>query len=147
MEEEAQLVGVADRRAIHADHQVAGFVGGDRIQPPHRDHLGLARGRRNQRCVTECFQDLSFAYMQLRSLRKAELYGRRALGLALRKQYTDIIKTCYYLLGEIHYLQGNERESDFYFGKLQEFYPDISCLAEFLKTFDVSKILNFKNPS
>ncbi|HMC81986.1 MAG TPA: tetratricopeptide repeat protein [Candidatus Polarisedimenticolia bacterium] len=109
--------------------------------------LGLARGRRNQRCVTECFQDLSFAYMQLRSLRKAELYGRRALGLALRKQYTDIIKTCYYLLGEIHYLQGNERESDFYFGKLQEFYPDISCLAEFLKTFDVSKILNFKNPS
>src|SRR5881296_642652 len=88
--------------------------------------LGLARGRRNQRCVTECFQDLSFAYMQLRSLRKAELYGRRALGLALRKQYTDIIKTCYYLLGEIHYLQGNERESDFYFGKLQEFYPDIS---------------------
>ncbi len=109
--------------------------------------LGLARTRRNQRCITECFQDLSFAYMQLRSLRKAELYGRRALGLAIRKHYTDIIKTCYYLLGEIHYLQGNEKESDFYFGKLQEFYPDLDFLKDFLKTFDVSKILNFKNPS
>jgi tetratricopeptide (TPR) repeat protein len=109
--------------------------------------LGLARGRKNQRCVTECFQDLSFAHLQLRSLRKAEMYGRRALGLALRKQYSDVIKTCYYLLGEIHYLQGNEKESDFYFGKLQEFYPDLDFLKEFLKTFDVSKILNFKNPS
>jgi tetratricopeptide (TPR) repeat protein len=109
--------------------------------------LGLARPRRNQRCVTECFQDLSFAHMQLRSLRKAELYGRRALGMALRKQYTDIVKTCYYLLGEIHFLQGNEKESDFYFGKLQEFYPGLDFLKDFLKTFDVSKILNFKNPS
>jgi len=109
--------------------------------------LGLARSRRNQRCITECFQDLSFAYMQLRSLRKAELYGRRALGMALRKQYTDIVKTCYYLLGEIHYLQGNEKESDFYFGKLQEFYPGLEFLKDFLKTFDVSRILNFKNPS
>ncbi len=109
--------------------------------------LGLARTHRNQRCITECFQDLSFAYMQLRSLRKAELYGRRALGLAIRKQYTDIVKTCYYLLGEIHYLQGNEKESDFYFGKLQEFYPGLNFLKDFLKTFDVSKILNFKNPS
>jgi hypothetical protein len=85
--------------------------------------------------------------MQLRSLRKAELYGRRALALALRKQYVDIVKTCYYLLGEIHYLQGNEKESDFFFGKLQEFYPDLDFLKDFLKTFDVSKILNFKNPS
>jgi len=109
--------------------------------------LALARPRRNQRCITECFQDLSFAYMQLRSLRKAELYGRRALGMAVRKQYTDIIKTCYYLLGEIHFLQGNEKESDFYFGKLQEFYPGLDFLKDFLKTFDVSKILNFKNPS
>jgi tetratricopeptide (TPR) repeat protein len=109
--------------------------------------LGLARPRRNQRCITECFQDLSFAYMQLRSLRKAELYGRRALGMALRKEYTDIVKTCYYLLGEIHFLEGNEKESDFYFGKLQEFYPGLDFLTDFLKSFDVSKILNFKNPS
>ena len=111
------------------------------------ESLALARPRRNQRCITECFQDLSFAYMQLRSLRKAELYGRRALGMAVRKQYTDIVKTCYYLLGEIHFLQGNEKESDFYFGKLQEFYPGLDFLKDFLKTFDVSKILNFKNPS
>ncbi len=108
--------------------------------------LQIALNNDNSRCVAECYQDLSFAYMQLKEFKRADEYGQKALDLATRKDYKDIVKNCYYLLGEINLLLGDDTESDKYFNKLQEFYPHLSSLKEFLRTFDVSNIINLKSP-
>ena len=106
--------------------------------------ISLANG--NTRCLVECYQDLCFAYMQLKELKRAEEYGEKALVIAAEKDYKDILKNCYYLLGEVNLLMENEERSDFYFDKLQEFYPHLPVLKQFLRTFDVSNIINLKNP-
>jgi len=106
--------------------------------------ISLANG--NTRCLVECYQDLCFAYMQLKELKQAEEHGEKALAIATEKDYKDILKNCYYLLGEVNLLMGNEERSDFYFDRLQEFYPHLPVLKQFLRTFDVSNIINLKNP-
>jgi tetratricopeptide (TPR) repeat protein len=108
--------------------------------------LQIAQGNGNTRCLVECYQDLSFAYMQLKELRRAAEYGARALAIAEEKDYKDILKNCFYLLGEIHLLMGDEETSDRYFDRLQALYPHLAVLKDFLKTFDVSNIINLKNP-
>jgi len=106
--------------------------------------ISLANG--NTRCLVECYQDLCFAYMQLKELKQAEEHGEKALKIATEKDYKDIVKNCYYLLDKINLLMGNEDTSDHYFGKLQELYPHLATLKDFLRTFDVSNIINLKNP-
>ena len=106
--------------------------------------ISLANG--NTRCLVECYQDLCFAYMQLKELKQAEEHGEKALKIATEKDYKDIVKNCYYLLGEVNLLMGNEERSDYYFDRLQEFYPHLPVLKQFLRTFDVSNIINLKNP-
>jgi len=106
--------------------------------------ISLANG--NTRCLVECYQDLCFAYMQLKELKRAEEYGEKALSIAAEKDYKDILKNCYYLLGEVNLLMENEERSDFYLDKLQELYPNLPVLKQFLRTFDVSNIINLKNP-
>ena len=76
----------------------------------------------------------------------ADEYGEKALAIASDKDYKDILKNCYYLLGEVNLLMDNEERSDLYFDKLQEFYPHLPVLKQFLRTFDVSNIINLKNP-
>jgi tetratricopeptide (TPR) repeat protein len=109
------------------------------------ESMQIAQGNENARCVVECCQDLCFGYMQLKELERARKYGDRALAMATEKGYNDIAKNCYYLLGEIHLLQGEDDKSDYYFGKLQELYPKLAVLRQFLRTFDVSNIINLKN--
>jgi tetratricopeptide (TPR) repeat protein len=108
--------------------------------------MQIARHNSNNRCLAESYQDLCFAYMQLKDFRRAAEYGDMALGVAIEKDYKDIIKNCYYLLGEVNLLKGDETKSDHYFGKLQELYPHLSVLKDFLRTFDVSNIINLKSP-
>jgi tetratricopeptide (TPR) repeat protein len=108
--------------------------------------LQIALKNDNTRCLVECYQDLSFAYMQLKELGTAEEHGEKALAIATEKDYKDIAKNCYYLLGEINLLMGREEKSDYYFTKLQELYPHFAGLKAFLRTFDVSNIINLKNP-
>lgn len=108
--------------------------------------LQIATHNNNFRCLAESYQDLCFAYMQLKELRRAEEYGEKALAVARDKDYKDIIKNCYYLLGEVNLLLGNDEKSDHYFGKLQELYPHLAVLKDFLRTFDVSNIINLKSP-
>ncbi len=109
------------------------------------ESMQIAEGNENARCVVECCQDLCFGYMQLKELEPAREYGERALTMATEKGYNDIVKNCYYLLGEICLLQGEDDKSDYYFGKLQELYPQLAVLRQFLRTFDVSNIINLKN--
>ena len=106
--------------------------------------ISLANG--NTRCLVECYQDLCFAYMQLKEFKRAEEHGEKALAIAAEKDYKDILKNCYYLLGEINLLLGNEQRSERYLDKLQELYPHLAVLKDFLRTFDVSNILNLKSP-
>jgi tetratricopeptide (TPR) repeat protein len=97
--------------------------------------LGLARPRRNRRCITGCFRISAASPMQ-RALCARRRCTARALGMALRKRYTDIIETATTSTGEIR-LQGQEKESDFYFENCRSFGTDF--LKDFLKTFDVSR--------
>jgi len=111
-----------------------------------REALQIATANRNVRCIAECNQDLSFAYMQTRELEKAEVCGEKALALAREYEFVDLQKNCYYLLGEINLLTGNEEKSDQYFDRLQELYPHLPVLKDFLRSFDVSSIISLKNP-
>jgi len=111
-----------------------------------KEALEIATGNQNMRCIAECNQDLSFAYMQTRELDLAETCGEKALSLASEYEFVDFQKNCYYLLGEINLLTGNEEKSDFYFDRLQELYPHLPVLKDFLRSFDVSSIISLKNP-
>jgi len=108
--------------------------------------LQIALKNGSSRCVGECYQDLAFAYMQIKEYPQSIEHGEMALELALKHDYKDIQKNCYYLLGETHLLMGEDAKSDKYFDRLQEYYPHLPVLKEFLRTFDVSNILNLKNP-
>jgi len=108
--------------------------------------LQIAQRNGNTRCIAECHQDLSFAYMQLKDLPRAREHGEKSLELAVQQDYRDIQKNCYYLLGETHLLMGEDAVSDGYFDRLQEFYPEVPVIKDFLRTFDVSSIINLKNP-
>jgi len=108
--------------------------------------LQVALNNDNTRCISECYQDLSFAYMQLKEYGRAREHGEMALQLATEQAYKDILKNCYYLLGEINLMLDDEAKSDYYFDRLQEFYPNLPVLKDFLRTFDVSSIINLKNP-
>ena len=111
-----------------------------------KEALGLARRLRSKKRICESAHDLSFGYMQLRRLDEAEKYGRQALKIAEAEGYGDIIKNCYYLLGEINYLKGDEEARDYYFYMLQVMYPHLPFLRDFLCTFDVSKIIALRFP-
>lgn len=111
-----------------------------------REALDIVTEIGSKKCICECAHDLSFGYMQLRRLEEAETHGKRALELAESEGYKEIIKNCYYLLGEINYLKGDEQQRDHYFYQLQNLYPHLPFLRDFLCTFDVSKIIALRFP-
>ena len=111
-----------------------------------REALEMASELENKKCICECSHDLSFGYMQLRRLDEAERYGTAALEIAEAEGYKEIVKNCFYLLGEINFLKGDERMRDHYFYRLQELYPHLPFLRDFLCTFDVSKIIALRFP-
>jgi tetratricopeptide (TPR) repeat protein len=111
-----------------------------------REALDIVTEIGSKKCICECAHDLSFGYMQLRRLEEAETFGKQALELAEAAGYKEIIKNCYYLLGEINYLKGDEGQRDHYFYLLQNLYPHLPFLRDFLCTFDVSKIIALRFP-
>jgi tetratricopeptide (TPR) repeat protein len=111
-----------------------------------QEALQIATANQNVRCIAECNQDLSFGYMQIRELDLAETCGEKALSMAREHEFVDFQKNCFYLLGEINLLTGNEEKSDYYFDRLQELYPHLPVLKAFLRSFDVSSIISLKNP-
>jgi tetratricopeptide (TPR) repeat protein len=106
--------------------------------------LQIAKTIGDARCASDCHQDLSYAYMLMRKLDLAEKMGEGALHLAIENGYKDVEKNCYYLLGEINFLKGNSGKMDSYFQKLQDLYPHLPFLKEFLSEFDVSNFITLK---
>lgn len=109
-----------------------------------KEALDIAQSIGDVRCLSDCCQDLSYAYMLLRKLDLAEKMGERALHLSIENNYKDIKKNCYYLLGEINFLKGNPGKMDSYFQKLQDLYPQLPFLKDFLSEFDVSDFITLK---
>jgi tetratricopeptide (TPR) repeat protein len=108
--------------------------------------LDLAEQVGSQRYIAEACQDLCFGYMKSGSLPRAIACGKRALETAERQGYADIVRNCYYLLGEAYGRAGREQMSSRYYDKLQALYPHLPFLREFLNTFDVSDIIALKSP-
>lgn len=109
-----------------------------------KESLKIANEIGYARCVSDCHQDLAYAYMLMRKLDLAEKMGERALHLAIENGYEDVEKNCYYLLGEINFLKGNTDKMDSYFQKLQDLYPQLPFLKDFLSEFDVSDFITLK---
>ncbi|MEE9219348.1 MAG: tetratricopeptide repeat protein [Acidobacteriota bacterium] len=107
--------------------------------------LVLAQEIGQPRVEAESHQDRCYGLLRLRRLAEAERSGQRALELAERHHYRDLRVNCYYLLGEIHHLGGDAARRDTYFLKLQELYPHLPFLRDFLCAFDLSGIINLKN--
>ena len=108
--------------------------------------LALAEEVGSRRYIAESCQDLCFGYMKSDNPSRAALYGKRALSLAEEQSYSDVVRNCYYLLGEVYGMMGKDRVSARYYGKLQALYPHLPFLREFLSTFDVSDIIALKSP-
>lgn len=106
----------------------------------------LAEEVGNLRCVCECSHDLAFGYMQIRKLDDAERYGEESLALARKLRSREIVKNCYYILGEISHLKGDAERRDHYFYQLQRMHPNLPFLRDFLCTFDVSNIIALRFP-
>lgn len=111
-----------------------------------RQAARLAEKVGNRRCLCECHHDLAFGLMQTRKLGEAESHGEKALLLAEELDSPEIIKNCYYILGEINHLKGDDARRDYYFYKLQELHPNMPFLRDFLCKFDVSKIIALRQP-
>ena len=109
-----------------------------------KESLSLAMDHQFHRCLAETPQDLCCAYLQTKDLRAAREFGTMALTQAEAYGFIDITRNCYYLLGEVCYLLGEEQESDFYFRKLQDHYPGLKGLGNFLRAFDISDIITLK---
>ena len=106
--------------------------------------LAMAREISQPRVEAECLQDRCYGLLKLRRLEEADESGRAALALAEPHQYRDLMVNCYYLMGEIQHLRGDEAGRDQYFMKLQGLYPHLPFLRDFLCAFDVSGIINLK---
>lgn len=109
-----------------------------------RRALGLAREGGDRRCQAECLQDLAYADLLRNQPADARRYGIRALAMALRMGYQDIEKNSYFLLGEAAQRLGDWPACEKWFSRLQGHYPQIPNLSEFLKTFDVTEVINLK---
>jgi tetratricopeptide (TPR) repeat protein len=106
----------------------------------------MAERAGHRRLLCDCCHDLAFGYMQTRNLAVAEEEGERALRLAEEFNAKEIIKNCYYILGEINFLRGNETRRDHYFYLLQNMHPNLPFLRDFLCAFDVSNIIALRYP-
>jgi len=100
----------------------------------------------NTRSVCECNHDLAFGYMQIRNLDAAEMHGERALEMAEDLGSKEIVKNCYYILGEVNHLKDNVERRDHYFYLLQNLHPNLPFLRDFLCAFDVSNIIALRFP-
>lgn len=107
--------------------------------------LSLAREVGHPRVEADCLQDRCYGLLRLGSIPEAEDSGQRALELAERHAYRDLIVNCCYLLGELRHRQGDAAGRDTYFLKLQSLYPHLPFLRDFLCAFDVSGVINLKN--
>ena len=107
--------------------------------------LQMAQEIGQPRATAECLQDRCYGLMRLKRFEEAEASGRRALELAERHGYREMIVNCYYLLGEIRHLRNDDAGRDEFFLKLQALYPHLPFLRDFLCAFDVSGIINLKS--
>ncbi len=105
--------------------------------------LFFSRQIRDARTEAECRQDLAHALLGLGATSPARANARMALDTAEKLGFRDIRQNCFYILGELAALEGDEEERDRWFNRLQTLYPDVPHLREFLGLFDVSDLLTF----
>lgn len=105
--------------------------------------LAFARSIGDTRTEAECRQDLAHALLGLGSVHAARDNARSALRRAEEQGFRDIQQNCFYILGELAALEGDDDERDLWFDRLQTLYPEVPHLREFLGLFDVSDLLTF----
>jgi tetratricopeptide (TPR) repeat protein len=106
--------------------------------------LELAFTAEDRRCQAECYQDLCYASLLQDNYPKALEDGVRALELAVRHEYKDIVENCHYLLGELANRMDDHEERDRHFDAIQKDHPELPKLKQFLCTVDVTRLITLK---
>lgn len=97
-----------------------------------------------RRHVSECAQDLCFGLLKTRQLEESAVWGTRALETAEEHGYEDIRRNCFYLLGEVYSLLGQDGDAEEFFDRLQAHYPNLPFLRDFLRAFDITGMITLK---
>lgn len=109
-----------------------------------REALDLARQMEDHRCEAECLQDLCYGLLLQGDHDSAAGCGVSALELSARYEYRDIEENCHYLLGELGSRTGDLSMRDEHFQRLQNLYPELPFLKDFLCAVDVTQIITLK---
>ena len=106
--------------------------------------LELAGQVGDNRCRTECLQDLCYGYLLLGQHEEAPERGCEALSLAKKLEFSDIEENCHYLLGELGNRTNDFHRRDEHFERLQQMHPELPSLRDFLCAVDVTSIITLK---
>jgi len=88
--------------------------------------------------------DLAFAHLEADRPRSAAHHARAGLELARAIGDSHSIKNALYILGESANLQGDDELARVHFLELQEFYPELPYVTDFLIALDLRKFINLR---
>jgi len=109
-----------------------------------RQALTLAEEASSPRTIASACQDMSYGFVLRNHLQRAEKMALRALSVATRHGFADIVKNCYFLLMEGAIRRDEQAKFDLYFDRLQELFPEVRLSRSFFRMFDITDILNLK---
>ncbi len=88
--------------------------------------------------------DLCFGYLEAQQYEPARYHGERALELARKYGFDDIVKNALYLVGEVCHLAGDAAGASECFDELAIRYPEVRYLKDFLFAVDLKKVINLR---
>lgn len=88
--------------------------------------------------------DLAFAHLEADRPRSAARHARAGLALARQTGDRQSIKNALYMLGESSKLQWDYDQARQYFLELQEFYPELPAVTDYLIAFDLRGLINLR---
>lgn len=88
--------------------------------------------------------DLAFAHLEARRPQSAARHALAGLEAARAVGDNQSIKNALYLLGESAKQEGDYEKARFYFLELQELYPDLPYVTDYLIAFDLRGLINLR---
>ena len=143
----SELPVAAYQRAAALDNRGYVYVLLGRYREGFRDlrqALALAEEANNPRTIASACQDMAYGFIIRNHLQRGEKMALRALGVATKHSFSDIVKNCYFLLMESAIRRDEQAKFDLYFDRLQELFPEVRLSRSFFRMFDITDILNLK---
>lgn len=104
----------------------------------------MLRTRGEKKVLMSYRLDLAYAHLEADRPRDAARHAQAALEMAHDIQNVKAIKNALYILGESASLTGDLERARWYYEELQEFYPGLPHVTDFLLAVDVRKLINLR---